>query len=46
MKRFILTMWQKSAKGKVDHAVGKASKELPRAEQVRYAALGSMGTSS
>jgi hypothetical protein len=46
MKRFILTVSQKSAKGKVGRAVGKASKELARAEPVRYAALGSMGTSS
>jgi len=35
MKRFILTMSQKSAKGKVDHAVGKASEALQcrKAEQ-------------
>jgi len=46
MKRFILTVAQKSAEGKVSHAVGEASKELDRAEPVRYAALGSMGTSS
>jgi hypothetical protein len=46
-KRFISTVSQKSAKGKVGQAVGKASKELPgRAEPVCYAASGSMGTSS
>src|ERR1700720_1786785 len=41
-----LTARQKSAEGVVGQVVGKASKELPRAKPVRYAALGSMGTSS
>jgi hypothetical protein len=30
MKRFISIVLQKSAEGKVGHAVGKASKELSR----------------
>ena len=41
-----LTVAQKSAEGKVGHTVGEASKELLQSESVRYAALGSMGTSS
>jgi len=41
-----LTAEQKSAEGKVGHTVGEASKELLQSESVRYAALGSMGTSS
>jgi hypothetical protein len=45
-KQFILIVSQKSAEGKVGRAVGKASKELRLAAPVRYAAMGSMGTSS
>jgi hypothetical protein len=41
-----LTAEQKSAEDVVGQVVGKASKELLRAEPVRYAALSSMGTSS
>jgi hypothetical protein len=41
-----LTARQKSAEGVVGHVAGKASKELPHVAPARYAALGSMGTSS
>jgi hypothetical protein len=42
MKRFIRTVSQKSAEGKVGHAVGKAMEALGAADKARSSKLGGL----